>query len=129
MSPYTTEYLANYGLAAISVLSANNASYTGAGQIIAIIDTGIDLNHIDLNHNIDPASIDIVTFGSANDFDGHGTMVAGVAAAERNAWGMRGVAYGADILAIRADDLGFCPPTDSVGLMTTISRMRSIMRS
>ena len=112
-SPYTTEYLANYGLASISVLSANNAGYTGAGFTIAFIDTGIDVNHPDLDDNIDFSTSTDVPNGSKstlNDVWGHGTNVAGVAAAERNASGMRGVAYGATIMALRTDALNPCNP-------------------
>ena len=83
-----------------------------AGQTVAIIDTGIDVNHVDLDANISANSIDIVVnnFNTVNDADGHGTMVAGVVAAEKNNFGMHGVAYEATLLAIRADGLGNCWP-------------------
>jgi len=69
---------------------------------IAILDTGIDLNHPDLN------VYKQVTFvpgtSNANDDDGHGTAVAGVAAAKDNAQGVVGVAPGARLWAIKVLD-------------------------
>ena len=108
----TAEFRRSYGLARINVLPAYNAGHTGAGQTVAIIDTGIDVNHVDLDANISANSIDIVVnnFNTVNDADGHGTMVAGVVAAEKNNFGMHGVAYEATLLAIRADGLGNCWP-------------------
>ena len=38
----TAEFRRSYGLGNISVLTSYNAGITGAGQIVAIIDTGID---------------------------------------------------------------------------------------
>jgi len=65
-----------------------------------------------LDANISANSIDIVVnnFNTVNDVDGHGTTVAGVIGAEKNDFGMHGVAYGATLLAIRADGLGNCWP-------------------
>lgn len=113
----TAEYRANYGLDRMRLVSAYEAGYNGNGQIIAVIDTGIDVDHPDLDGNLDPRSRDIVTNVPANlnDADGHGTAVAGVAAAERNGVGMHGVAFAADILAIRADALGPCFPNTTCG--------------
>lgn len=115
----TAEFRRSYGLGNINVLSSYNAGYTGAGQTVAIIDTGIDLNHNDLNANISANSIDIVvnSYVTVDDFAGHGTMVAGVVAAEKNGFGMHGVAYNAKILAIRADALGNCFPDKTCGFI------------
>ena len=106
----TAEFQANFGLGNINVLSTYGAGFTGTGQTIAVIDTGIDVDHPDLDANIAAASTDIVTGNSAflNDIDGHGTQVAGVAAAERNGIGTHGVAFNSQILAIRADSIGSC---------------------
>jgi hypothetical protein len=106
----TAEFQANFGLGSINVLSTYDAGFTGTGQTIAVIDTGIDVDHPDLDANIAAASTDIVTGNPIflNDIDGHGTQVAGVAAAERNSTGTHGVAFNAQILAIRADSIGSC---------------------
>ena len=101
------------------MLSTYEAGYTGAGQTVAIIDTGIDLNHFDLNANISASSIDIVvnSFVTVDDVDGHGTAVAGVIGAEKNGFGMHGIAYEATLLAIRADALGSCFPVLNCGFI------------
>ena len=69
---------------------------------IAILDTGIDLNHPDLN------VYKQITFvpgtSNGNDDDGHGTAVAGVAAAKDNSQGVVGVAPGARLWAIKVLD-------------------------
>lgn len=56
----------------------------GAGINVAVLDTGIDKNHIDLSSNIHPLSFD-TCFGQGSSpsqlYGWHGTMVAGAAAA------------------------------------------------
>lgn len=73
-------------------------------MIVAVLDTGIEATHPDLDDNIHPASVNLVAEeGSAiMDPAGHGTSVAGIIAAEKNDIGIHGVAYNAEILAIRA---------------------------
>ena len=108
--PPSSRPLGDFGLGNINVLSTYDAGFTGTGQTIAVIDTGIDVDHPDLDANIAAASTDIVTGNPVflNDIDGHGTQVAGVAAAERNGVGTHGVAFNSQILAIRADSIGSC---------------------
>jgi hypothetical protein len=100
----TAEYRQNWGLGAVSAISAYNAGFTGKGIRVAVVDTGIDVNNTELKANIDPASTNIVTNNPANlqDTDGHGTAVAGVVAAVRNGVGTEGVAFDASLLAINA---------------------------
>ena len=64
---------------------------------IAILDTGIDLDHPDLNV---VGGVSCVG-GSANDVQGHGTHVAGTAAALDNNFGVVGVAPGARLWAVK----------------------------
>ena len=71
--------------------------------IIAIIDSGVNYNHVDLNDNC----ITGWDYGSNDsnpiDQDGHGTQCAGVAAGEaNNAVGITGVAGGCKIMPIKA---------------------------
>lgn len=58
---------------------------TGKGIKIAIIDTGIDKTHIDLNENIDSLSYDAESnTPSSNYYNPHGTRCAGIIAAIQN---------------------------------------------
>lgn len=106
--------------------NANNKKYPGgsADVVIAIIDTGVDYNHIDLRNNIWMNSAEIPGNGIdddgngyvddvygwdcvGNDNDpmddnGHGTHVAGIAAAENNKTGTIGVAYNCKIMCLKA---------------------------
>jgi thermitase len=77
--------------------------------VIAIIDTGVDLDHPDLAEKIYSSGYDFVNDDSdATDDNGHGTFVAGIAAAEtNNAEGIAGVAWNCKILPVKVlDDLG-----------------------
>lgn len=66
---------------------------------IAILDSGIDLDHPDLNV-VEGVSF-VPFFKSANDYYGHGTHVAGIAAARDNDFGVVGVAPGARLHAVK----------------------------
>jgi subtilisin family serine protease len=96
---------------------------TGQGVVVAVIDTGIDLDHEDLkdriaiNHDEIPSNgIDDDGNGYVDDvhgwdfFDkdndptdpkGHGTHVSGIIAAAKNSFGATGVAFNAKILPIK----------------------------
>ena len=92
--------------------------------VVAVIDTGVDYNHIDLRNNIWTNSAEIPNNGKdddnngyvddyygwdcvGNDKDpmddnGHGTHVAGIIAAENNSFGTVGIAYKCKIMCIKA---------------------------
>ena len=77
---------------------------TGQGVTIAVIDTGVALNHPDLKDNIVPGYNAITgsdALGANQDNNGHGTHVSGIVAAERNNVGIVGVAYQAKIMPIK----------------------------
>lgn len=80
---------------------------TGDFVVVAVIDSGVDTTHTELDGNISPDSIDIVRGrgvpGGVIDEIGHGTFVAGIIAAERDSIGFHGVAYDSKILAVRVD--------------------------
>lgn len=76
---------------------------------IAIIDTGIDLDHPDLNvvasTDCTTGSVLLPSCGSGgNDDNGHGSHVAGIAAAKDNGIGVVGVAPGARLHAVKVLD-------------------------
>jgi subtilisin family serine protease len=82
---------------------------TGDGVRVAVLDTGIWYDHHDLDDNIDFASCTSFVVPDENDpgeevyIDkrGHGTHVAGIIAAEDNAFGTIGVAPNATIIAVK----------------------------
>ena len=78
---------------------------TGAGIVIAILDTGVQASHPDLQANM-VAGWNVYQNNSiSEDVHGHGTAVAGAAAAVgNNGMGVAGVAYRAKIMPIRVTD-------------------------
>ncbi|NET38466.1 MAG: S8 family serine peptidase [Cyanothece sp. SIO1E1] len=113
----------NFGLDLVNAPEVWNQGYTGEGVVVAVVDTGVDYTHADLDGNIwvNPGEIP----GNGNDDDGngfiddirgwnfvennnnpidlrnHGTHVAGTIAAENNGFGTTGVAYNATIMPVR----------------------------
>jgi subtilisin len=74
----------------------------GGGAVdadIAILDTGIDLTHPDLNVYHEKTFVSGTA--SADDDNGHGTHVAGIAAAKDNSLGVVGIAPGARLWSIK----------------------------
>jgi subtilisin family serine protease len=72
----------------------------GEGIPVAILDTGVDINHPDLAGKVpDGISIDAL---DQTDLIGHGTQVAGIIAANTNNYkGIAGIAWNAKIIPIR----------------------------
>lgn len=77
---------------------------TGTGVRVAIVDTGIDLSHPDLQNNIKGGVNTINPVKSANDDNGHGTHVAGTVAAVNNTIGVVGVGNTASLYAVKVLD-------------------------
>lgn len=97
-----------WGLDQIKAPSAWARGALGAGATIAIVDTGVDLSHPDLKAKLLPG-VDLVSSETctpgAQDLNGHGTHVAGIAAAStNNGIGGAGVAPDAKILPVRVLD-------------------------
>ena len=90
-------------------------SGNGYGMIntdIAILDTGIHTSHSDLN--VYHQKTFVSGTSSGNDDSGHGTHVAGIAAAKDNSIGVVGIAPGAKLWAIKVLD------RNGVGALSTI---------
>lgn len=94
-------YNSNYTNIDISINPAWNYA-TGKNIKIAILDTGVDLNHLDLKPNISDMSLDVETDTAPSlCYDGHGTHCAGIAAAVKdNGIQIAGVAPEATIMSI-----------------------------
>ncbi|MBA2692877.1 MAG: S8 family serine peptidase [Rubrobacter sp.] len=76
---------------------------TGDGAAIAVIDSGIDLDHPDLRDKISDSINTSGDSGNADDTNGHGTHVAGIAAAAtNNNRGVAGTCPDCSLLAARA---------------------------
>jgi len=83
------------------LVHASPTLITGAGIDIAVIDTGIDYNHPDLDGNYQ-GGIDFVNDDSdPMDDRGHGTHVAGTIGAEDNDFGVVGVAPDANLYGVK----------------------------
>lgn len=77
----------------------------GEGIRVGIIDTGVCETHPDLKNRLkDGANFTSEHRGSVCDYSGHGTHVAGIVAAEKNGFGVVGVAPKADLYVAKAFD-------------------------
>ena len=88
---------------------------------IAILDSGIDLDHPDL-HVVEARSFMSYTTSAEDDY-GHGTHVAGIAAALDNGIGVVGVAPGAKLWALKVlDNTGVGPYSDIIAAIDYVTQ-------
>jgi subtilisin family serine protease len=85
-----------------------NIQQTGYGRgdlqttkTVWVVDTGIDLDHPDLNVDTGRSRSFVSGVTSADDQNGHGTHVAGIIGAKNNGLGVTGVASGARLVALK----------------------------
>ena len=92
-----------WGLDAVNAEGAWSRA-TGAGIIVAVIDTGVDGTHPDLQGKVvegyDPEIDSVIPPNTDSDTYGHGTHVAGIIAAKNDGKGITGLAYDAQIMPI-----------------------------
>jgi len=103
-TPYPTSYYGNIAQWAPQFIGANQAWDSTLGDpsiIIAIVDTGIDANHPDLAGKIVLAK-NFVKGERVSDSFGHGTHVAGIAAAQiNNGIGIDGICGGCSLMSVK----------------------------
>lgn len=90
----------------ISRINAPHITNKGASIGVAVIDTGIDLDHPDLKENIVANTSCILTAPTGDDDHGHGSHVAGTIAAPDNKIGVLGVAPKAKLIAVKVLNSG-----------------------
>ncbi len=91
--------IARMGAASTATATANPAS----SAAVAVIDTGVDLDHPDLN--VASAGVNCVNPAAApNDDNGHGTHVSGTIGARNSGSGVVGVAPGTRIVPVKVLD-------------------------
>ena len=110
------EYKYAWGVERIGAQVTHSAGHKGAGVKVAVIDSGIDYTHPDLDDNFSGGINFVQKFdGSVDPSDfldvstnSHGTHIAGIIAGEENGTGIIGVAPEADLYAVRVlDGAGF----------------------
>jgi subtilisin len=88
----------------VARLGLDGLPYTGKGVRIAVLDTGIDVNHPDLR-TVSRQGFSVIDGKRPTaDDNGHGTHVAGTIAAQRNGIGIVGVAPGATVYSVKVLD-------------------------
>lgn len=99
------EAIAKAAVSRQTTCAINNAGGAGNGSgsntWIWVVDSGIDLDHPDLNVVTNSSYARSFVGGTANDCNGHGTHVAGISGAVANSIGVRGVSAGAPVVPVR----------------------------
>ncbi|MGD9315275.1 MAG: S8 family peptidase, partial [Anaerolineae bacterium] len=126
MRALDTELDNAWGVTRIGAGAVHNGGNKGAGVKLAIIDSGINYNHPDLDGNYQ-GGWDFVGDGDPDPMDvyGHGTHVAGTACAEDNdngdpngPYGVVGVAPACALYGLRVlDDAGYGDASDLIAAM------------
>ena len=100
-----------------------STGYNGNGVVVAVVDSGVDYNHIDIAGSMWNGGSEYPHHGydvCNNDNDPmddycHGTHVAGIVAGQGNAGTQTGIAPGAKIMAVKVlDDTGYGSDSDLI---------------
>jgi thermitase len=103
--PNDPRYSQLWGMAKISAPSAWNISFGSADVKVAVVDTGISTDHLDLRENVVPGYDFVQGDADPHDFNGHGTHVAGTIGARGNNWlGVSGVDWEVGLMPVRVLD-------------------------
>lgn len=104
-TPNDLSFSQQWGLTKIYAPEAWDIEKGNSNVIIAIVDTGIDLDHPDLDEKIVPGYDFVNEDSEPMDDNGHGTHCAGIAAAEsNNGQGIAGVAWGSKLMPVKVLD-------------------------
>ncbi|PKL00274.1 MAG: hypothetical protein CVV56_06765 [Tenericutes bacterium HGW-Tenericutes-1] len=108
--PLSDPYLNNqYGITITDIDDVWKIQEGSSSIIVAIIDTGIDTDHVEFSGRISTLSYNVTTntagISAVEDDDGHGTMVAGVIGAIRgNNIGIAGITNNTMLMVIKANE-------------------------
>ena len=103
--PNDTHYTEQYGPALVNAPDAWDATTGSADVILAVIDSGLDAGHPEFAGRVLSGKDYVDGSLPAQDACGHGTHVAGIAAAAgNNAQGVAGIAWNIKILPVRVLD-------------------------
>ena len=93
-APSDPDYAAQWSLPMIGWDQAYDTVAPAGAAVVAVLDTGVDAAHSDLDANIVPGATFVDGAAWSTDPNGHGTAMAGIVAAEtNNAEGIAGVGY------------------------------------
>lgn len=96
------------------ITNGGGAGVSNPDRWIWIIDSGIDLDHPDLAVVTNTAYAKTYVGGTPDDCNGHGTHVAGTAAAKNNTIGVIGMAPGANVVPVRVFGCSGGSPTSTI---------------
>lgn len=106
-APNDSQYGRQWAMKQINAENGWGVRGSGAPVIIAVLDSGVDVNHPDLKGRLVPGVNTVNPLKSARDSEGHGTHVAGIAGATaNNGLGVAGVAGipGVKIMPVKVFD-------------------------
>ncbi len=113
-NPSQNEYLNSTAVVQLGIKGIHSKGIIGQGVVVAVLDTGLNLNNPEFRGNTRVRKGYNAVTGSSDVTDamGHGTHVAGIIAASANGSGMYGVAPGATLLPVKVFGSSTASSTD-----------------